>query len=280
MFGAPVRPSDSLGYVLGERLGNTLSGAIDRRAGPRRQRQADIERQQQVVAASGALDREKTAAEEQTIRNRLLNAQAANEEALPAYRKDALDASNAAKQQARLLSQLRVAGRYKRGENPALDKQLDDAGLAVGDFERGGKFQWHEAGGQVYTMDAGTGRVGYATVGDAGAPVEDASKKPNAEGLTPIQAKTVEEREADRASRERITNRLIASRERGLSASKSGVSRCRLRVKATGCPDDPAGPAAPPAIEPSRYRTRQDEDVGAQFYRTRQDVERSRGGKF
>jgi hypothetical protein len=147
------------------------------------------------------------------------------------------EATRAGKAQTRILSQLRVAGRYRRGENPLLDKQIEDVGMSVSDFEKGGKFQWHEAGGQVYTMDAATGKVDYATSG--GAAVQDRSKMPNAEGLTPAQAKLdafrktalyeqIKQREKERTSREGIAAAGRASADERAAAGRASADKRAL----------------------------------------------------
>jgi hypothetical protein len=204
-----------LGFITGGLPGAVVRG-IHGAAAPnveeRRDRDREIARvegeQGRVRAGQGWQAKLREAQEESALRTAQTEKVKVETAEIPKQNEAARDA----KSQTRLLQQLRTAGRYKRGENAALDKKLDDAGMSVSDFEKGGKFQWHEAGGQVYMMDAGTGKIDYATTG--GAAVQDRSKMPNAEGLTPAQAKQAEIASKNLQYREKKDAESLAQRQR------------------------------------------------------------------
>jgi hypothetical protein len=210
-----ARETNSLGRTAGAGIGGLLAGLINRRAD-----EEQIDRPQQLARAQAQLQLDSATEKEQRERAES-DARVASEKAQAEHTRtqtrllpEQVDAAARAKMQATLLSQLRLAGRYKRGENATFDSALDAAGLSVSDFEKGGKLQWHEAGGQVYVMNPSTGETRYATVD--GKPVEDASKKPGEDGLTPFQSRTFADHAAEREQRRQIeAERLALERQRG-----------------------------------------------------------------
>jgi hypothetical protein len=225
-----IQPTDSIGNALGQIAGKFAVGllrpesdeqVIDR---PRELKSAQAAAQGEAALEGSALKR-KEAQQEAELRAAQIKKTQVEAEELPKMNESRRQQGA----QTRLISQLRVAGRYKRGENPELDRQIEAAGMNVSDFEKGGKFQWHTSGGQVYTMDATTGAIAEGAVNDK--PIVDASKVPNAQGLTPEQAARDADRDADRASRERVARwRISASKE--IAAASEAVQRDRLKLSA------------------------------------------------
>jgi hypothetical protein len=211
-----------------------IYGAAVPNVDERRARDREIgrveEEQGRVRAEQGWAAKLREAEEESAQRRAVTKKTEVETELLP----EKAEAAETGRTQTRLLAQLRLAGRYKRGESAAFDRKLDDAGLMVMDFEKGGKIQWKEAGGQVYLLDDKTGRVTYATA--EGQRVEDASKKPNAEGLTPSQAKLAEfrktalyeqirQREADRAAANARHESGIAAADARAAAGRAATDK-------------------------------------------------------
>jgi hypothetical protein len=212
MMGTPIQPTDSLGNAIGQLAGKFVAGLINPGADeemidrPRALRAAQSAAQAEA-AQEGTAQKRREAEQEAELRAAQIKKVKVETEELPKMNESKLRQGA----QTRLISQLRVAGRYKRGENPGLDRQIDEAGMNVSDFEKGGKFQWHTSGGQVYTMDSTTGHIAEGAVNDK--PIVDASKVPNAQGLTPAQAAAAADRDADRILRERLFEKGLASRE-------------------------------------------------------------------
>jgi hypothetical protein len=102
--------------------------------------------------------------------------------------------------------------------------------MNVSDFEKGGKFQWHTSGGQVYTMDSTTGAIAEGAVNDKA--IVDASKVPDpTTGLTPGQTQAAADRAATRASTERIAQwRISAQKE--IASGAQAIQRDRLKLSA------------------------------------------------
>jgi hypothetical protein len=225
--------SGSLAYTAGAAIGGAVSGALDHSAD-----EQAIDRPAQLARARAAAEgeaagekrsneRREAQEEGEGRRARTKQIQVETEE-LPKMNEQ----KAAERKQTRLLTQLRTAKRYKRGENPGLDQQLDDAGMAVSDFEPGGKFQWHTSGGQVYTMDSNTGGITEGAVKGTAEPIVDASKVPDPKtGLTPAQTQAASDRAASRASAERIAQwRISAQKE--IAAASQAIQRDRAKLSA------------------------------------------------
>lgn len=224
MLGQPVPQSDSLGYTIGAKLAGVgsalLDPSVDERTIDRPEQLARAQAGAQAEAAGEKRTTERRESKEEGEQRRARTKQIQVEtEELPK-----MNAQKAAERtQTRLLSQLRTAKRYKRGENPALDQQIDAAGMAVSDFEPGGKFQWHTSGGQVYTMDSNTGNISEGASNDKS--IVDASKVPDPKtGLLPYQA-------AQLASREKLTKWGIDSREK-IAGQQMEIQRARVKMSA------------------------------------------------
>jgi hypothetical protein len=109
MLGAPVQPSDSLGRVIGERIGNAVTGLIDKKADER-----TLDRPQQIAQAQAAAAVEAEGEKAQRTRDaadadvRLKNSEADWNRARPDIEAAKAKASAAKQEQSTVLSNLRA----------------------------------------------------------------------------------------------------------------------------------------------------------------------------
>lgn len=127
--GLAAGAQNGIGGMLGGAATGAITGAISPNTISRFRNQgklAEIDRDiNSEVEREGALARIDYMRQRPAIQQQQMEQRAASQRSLSMSRK-----------QAALLRQLSLQGKYKRGENPALDAQIDEADLEISDFDK------------------------------------------------------------------------------------------------------------------------------------------------
>jgi hypothetical protein len=221
MAGQPVRPSDSLGNLIGQRLSNALMGLLNPAADEQIAHNRDIARQAGISKMSQESEQNEAELE-------LKRAQAANQRDMPTYR-DTEQRRKEEADRARALDQRRRAVASVINDLEEFDP--DDPGNArtVADLRELGLPVIAKKKGEkaTYKQDARTG-AWYVLRGDQSAPVNAPGGNGQLTTTTP-QAMNQETQAAARESRERIARwRIEAQKE--IAAQSAAIQRDRVQM--------------------------------------------------
>jgi hypothetical protein len=220
-LGAPVAPSNSLGYVTGERLANGLNGLINPKLDEEAERQQKIQRQT-VARKARQQDAEAQA------KVGLTNAQAANQAALPVWRdekqrQDAEKANNTSLDQRRkvLASMLNKMDDFDPDDPANADfvEQARELNMPVVAKKKGEK--------ATYKQDAKTGSW-YVFRGDQAANV----KAPGSEtplATTSTAQMSAEQGDKNRQNRVEVAKIMVNSREQ-IAAQQQAIEKDRVQM--------------------------------------------------